>query len=248
MFSRNAASSRAIPIKKMIRLVLDNPAVPLQFGSNKAGMQSGPPLEGRPLLLAKAGWWLGRHAAVLAVRLLDSLGVHKEITNRILEPFSHIKVVMTTTELNNFYWLRDHPDAQPEIRYLAQCMKVSMDDFYPLQIGRGEWHVPYVDRNRDYETGRLVYSINGVELSPDDAIKVSASCCAQVSYRTLDGSIDKALKIYAMLIESEPQHASPVEHQASPKGYTSQGMTHRDKNKVWWSGNFREWIQFRQTL
>lgn len=40
VFSRNSASSRAIPVAKQLRRVLDDPFVPEKFGRNQAGMQS----------------------------------------------------------------------------------------------------------------------------------------------------------------------------------------------------------------
>ena len=69
------------------------------------------------------------------------------------------------------------------------------------------------------------------------AIKISASCCAQVSYRTLDTSIEKAIKIYNRLVESKPMHASPFEHQARPIYDMKQNV-----------GNFKGWKQHRHEI
>jgi hypothetical protein len=75
-----------------------------------------------------------------------------------------------------------------------------------------------------------------------------------VSYRLLDNSIEKAEKIYDMLVNSKPVHASPFEHQAKPMICASldwwgeEGTTHIDKDENVWSGNFQGWIQHRQLI
>ena len=40
MLSKNASSSRAIPVQKMIDAVIDGPAVPMFWGKNQPGMQA----------------------------------------------------------------------------------------------------------------------------------------------------------------------------------------------------------------
>jgi thymidylate synthase ThyX len=47
LFSRNAASSRAIPINKMMDQVLTAPAMPVEWGLNKSGMQAEEMLKGQ---------------------------------------------------------------------------------------------------------------------------------------------------------------------------------------------------------
>lgn len=254
LFSRNAASSRAIPIHKMIKLVRDNPVVPLKFGSNRPGMQAGEELSGWRQKAAETAWNMAKYSALNFVEILDKVGLHKQISNRILEPFSHIKVIMTATELSNFFWLRDHADAQPEIKELASKMLEAVNEYDHLigyaELEAGEWHLPYIHRVRD-EDGVMEYSSFRFEtsLSLEEARKVSASCCGQVSYRLMDQSVDKALSIYKRLVESTPVHASPFEHQATPIDPDNlTGVTHRDMNGDWWSGNLRGFVQFRQLI
>lgn len=263
VFSRNSASSRAIPIERMIKNIRDNPAAPIHWGKNQAGMQANEELIGREAELAQAIWLEAMYDALEHSSALHDVGVHKQIANRITEPFQHMKVVMTTTEHSNWFWLRAHKDAQPEIgghptEGLARKMKVCYDESVPQQLKVGMWHLPYVKCVYDYED-QFYLDENDKSISLEQAVMISASCCAQVSYRKSDGSLEKAETIYRKLIESEPCHASPVEHQAlcfddlnpdfeySPMTWPN-GVTHMDKNGELWSGNFRGWIQLRQLI
>ncbi|MNN64648.1 hypothetical protein D3C81_1800980 [compost metagenome] len=149
----------------------------------------------------------------------------------------------------------------------------------PFVIHPGEWHVPYVNRMRG-TSGLMylteVYIADDVYetqfLTAEEALAVSSSCCAQVSYRTLDMSLSKAQTIYGRLVDSEPVHASPFEHQATPMKYATgvsktlsyinmppaewtqaevewqDGVTHLDLNDKFWSGNFCGYIQHRQLI
>ena len=145
MFSRNASSSRAIPIMKMIQAVIDNPAMPIHWGKNQAGMQAREQLEDRYQLQAQLLWKAARDSAVEHAKTMLALGAHKQIVNRILEPFTHIRVIVTATNFANFFALRDHEDAQPEIRELAVAMKKAIEESTPQLLGIGEWHLPYLD-------------------------------------------------------------------------------------------------------
>lgn len=240
VFSRNASSSRAIPVAKMIEAVRANPAMPIHWGKNQPGMQADGQLIDELLDRAKDRWMQAANAAADIAESMNELGLHKQVANRILEPFQHMNVVVTATEWDNFFELRAHPDAQPEIHELALQMRKAMDTSIPMSLRYGEWHLPYVNRYRGEESGNSVifYGDKG-ELSVADAIMVSASCCAQVSYRKLDDSLEKARDIYERLIESKPAHASPFEHQATP----SVGRLHYGLN-----GNFNGWIQNRKLI
>ena len=255
MFSRNAASSRAIPVSKMIEQVRTSPAVPCHWGKNQAGMQAKEELTGSALDSAKFYWKDAAVDAALSAEYLSEDGVHKQIVNRILEPFQTMKTVVTATEWENFYWLRNHEDAQPEIKRLAEVMLEAVSKSKAIPLSTGQWHVPY------YRDGYWCESFTD---DLEDALAISASCCAQVSYRLLDDSIEKARMVYKRLVESSPVHASPFEHQASPMGTTSglygfnndevphdyweDGVTHMDSGYKFWSGNFQGWIQHRQLI
>lgn len=242
VFSRNGASSRAIPIKKQIEHIREFTAQPVSWGKNKTGMQATELIENPEIAIQV--WNLARDYAIQSAENMIELGIHKQISNRILEPFSHMKVVLTATEFSNWFELRDHEDAQPEIQELAKKMKEAMEKTPPKNLDFDEWHMPY------YNHG---FWSRDCSESLEDAIAISASCCAQVSYRKLDDSLDKAKNIYERLIASKPIHASPFEHQACPMKIDNDwknipGITHLDKNGNHWSNNFKGWIQYRSLI
>lgn len=227
MFSRNASSSRAIPVKKSIQMVLENPVIPLAFTKNKAGMQGGDPLGGDQHEKALKLWLYVRDVATEAAQELADLEVHKQYANRILEPFSHITVVCSATDYANFFALRCHPMAQPEIMALADLMYDEYQASNPNQMSIGDMHLPFVS-NEERE-----------ELPQDDLIKMSVARCARVSYLNHEGkkpTLEEDITLYNRLVGSAPIHASPAEHQAIAMGDESR------------SGNFRGWIQYRKLL
>lgn len=264
LFSRNAASSRAIPIEKMIEQVESNPAMPIEWGVNIAGMQAKTTHMHRPL--CEMTWKLCAARAVESAEALKALGLHKQIVNRVLEPFQWMKTVVTATEFDNFFWLRCHPDAQPEIRKLAELMYEEYKGNKPILLKHGGWHVPYYQGNygngvwkdcgyaRPEDVGNTNWEATDWKrggYTLEQALKISASCCAQVSFRTADDSLEKAERIYDRLVSSVPVHASPFEHQAiaiSKTDISQGGLTHEDCFGNLWSGNFKGWIQFRQLI
>lgn len=240
VFSRNASSSRAIPVAKMIQQVRAAPAMPIHWGKNQPGMQAheehDAPVEGlRDLygstygdLPIQQAWQVAAEHAAFIAKCMNDAGYHKQVVNRILEPFLHISVIVTATEWDNFFELRDHPDAQPEIRELAIQMRAAMGASTPVLRPRDRqtiaaWHLPYVTQE-ERDTYRN---------SPELLAMVSAARCARVSYLTHDGRVpnfDEDLALYDRLVGSRPLHASPIEHQAYPLPLADQ----RSKNFVGW--------------
>lgn len=221
--SRNASSSRAIPVKTMIKQVLDDPAVPVFWGKNKAGMQAKEELTGWRLHLVKAMWLLSRYPAVLFALIMIKLQLHKQIANRILEPWMYIETIITATEWTNFFSLRLHPDAQPEFQQLAKVMAKEYLKSKPLMR---DHHLPFVTKDEMEK-----YSIG-------DCLRFSVARCARVSYLNHDGSkpnIKKDLELWTSL--KSAGHMSPFEHQA---------WWQHDSNKF--SGNIRGYIQYRKSL
>lgn len=269
MFSRNSASSRAIPVISMLENIKNNPATFVHWGKNQAGMQAKEELQGIDRDAAEYIWKQSMEMACHQAEKMHNLGVHKQIVNRITEPYQHMKVIMTATDMNNWYWLRNHPDAQPEIRKLAHIMQEVDNAHQAVTLAENMWHLPYVKVLYLYENYMFEFPIsenskqvyfdeNNAEITLEEALMISASCCAQVSYRKQDGSLEKAELIFKRLVESEPCHASPVEHQAkcfsdSKLGkvswnYLPEGITHIDRNLNFYSGNLRGWIQYRQLI
>lgn len=256
LFSRNAMSSRAVPINKMIEQVRNNPATPVHWGKNQAGMQADEVLVEESLDNAKRQWKQSAIYAASQAEIMSSIGSHKQIVNRLLEPFQMMKTVLTATEFDNFFWLRCDPDAQPEIQELAKCMFDAMRQSQPEVLESEQWHTPYVEhifKGGKFESYCLTDEEDNVIklLTEEEAKAISASCCAQVSYRTLNNTYEKAMDIYSKLASGRKVHASPFEHVAKPMGDSpshEDGVTHKDDVGNYWSGNFKGWIQLRQTL
>lgn len=259
MLSKNSASSRAIPVATMHETIRTQGAQPVFWGKNQPGMQAAQELQGSDKSMARYTWAIARDMAIKFAKELADLGAHKQITNRITEPWMMMKTVISGTEWANFYYLRDHPDAQPEIRELARVMHEAHNNSTPQLLNPGEWHVPYVTTYRSIINNELLYADSkGDDISVEDARIISASCCAQVSYRKNDDTLEKAQKIFNQLIYSKPAHASPVEHQATPMDLPTYcnyepetwepGVTHVSANGDLWSGNLRGWIQHRKLI
>lgn len=243
LFSRNAASSRAIPVATIIDQVRNDPAMPIHWGANQSGMQAKEQLSQTNLENAQFIWREAAEAAADFAEELAYQGLHKQVSNRILEPFQWMKTVVTATCFENWFWLRDHADAQPEIRALAVEMLNQLDSQDPVDLTPDDWHMPYFGEG---------YWLLDCGIPLEDALAISSSCCAQVSFRKLDDTLDKARTIYSRLVESEPVHASPFEHQAKPMkrgaDFRNKGITHKDRAGKFWSGNFVGWIQHRQLI
>lgn len=249
LFSRNSASSRAIPVTKIIEQVRNNPAMPIHWGKNQPGMQAKEQLVDDDLQRAKDLWLLAaKDAANTAERMLAT-GGHKQWVNRVLETYQIMKVVLTSTDFGNFFWLRDHEDAQPEIEYLAKLMKIEYENTAPTFLSDNHWHLPYV-RTTVVGNEQSYWDERGERITLEQAIKISCSSCAQVSYRKLDTSLEKAEDLYKRLVESEPVHVSAFEHVAKVEEleFSRPGWTHQDKHSDLFSGNFKNWVQYRQLI
>jgi thymidylate synthase ThyX len=224
VFSRNASSSRAIPVKKILSAIWNDPAMPIHWGANQAGMQAKAEVSDFKQYVAEKLWrGCGKLACAFAYGM-TMIGLHKQVANRITEAWQHISVIVTATEWQNFMELRDHPDAQPEIRALAMEIKIAMEESEPVELKRGEWHLPYVS-----DEERKKYSVSVLK-------KISAARCARVSYLTHDGKtpdVTKDIELHDRLVASAPIHASPVEHQATP---SMSNKFHK---------NFKGWIPYR---
>ena len=223
VFSRNSASSRAIPTKKLIERVLENPALPVEWGVNKPGMSASEALTTEQTEEAKAEWLRARDSAVEHVRKLQAFNVHKQVINRPLEPFMWHAVIVTATEWKNFFALRLAPNAQPEIRVAAQHMRAAMDASEPTPVAPGEWHLPLV---QDDERG----------LPIEELKKISAARCARVSYLTHEGKRDIERDIELCRRLWTDRHLSPFEHVATPAGDAG------------FHANFRGWAQMRAEI
>lgn len=230
VFSRNASSSRAIPVGKLAQSSLDEMVEPIVWGMNQPGMQAKmEQLTGDQLEQAKKVWRETAEVCAAASTKLAELGLHKQWSNRLIEWFGHISVVVTSTEWDNFFALRDHELAQPEIKALAVAMKKAIEESYSVVLEAGEWHLPYITLEDRLETLYLQK-------------RMSAARCARVSYLKHDGgnpTVEEDLALFDRLVGSMPIHASPCEHQATPI---------EDESEAQLQGNFKGWVQFRKEL
>lgn len=233
VFSRNASSSRAIPVQRIIKAIQEEPAMPIYWGLNQKGMQAREEAAPDVIPAIETDWLQARDLMIeVAQTLLTKYNLHKQLVNRILEPWSHIYVVVTATEWDNFFNLRRHPDAMPEIRALADRMWEGLEAATPQRVIYDDWHLPYI-LQEDWEKWR---SRDGNSL---ELVQVSTARCARVSYRTHDGLVPKFeedLGLHEGLVSSG--HLSPLEHPATPNENNPEGFC----------GNFRGWLQYRKTV
>lgn len=242
VFSRGSASSRAIPVERMIQDVLDDPAMPVHWGKKQKGMQADQEHDLATIAHLKAIWLHGRDRAVeTAQRLLDE-GLHKQIANRVLEPWFHINTLVTATEWENFFSLRCHKDAQPEMQTLARAIAREMALSVSAKLTPGEWHLPYVTAEE-----RIGAESIGAQ---QDLIKLSVARCARVSYLTQQGAApqySEDMALYERLVVAQPIHASPAEHQATPDLCLDVNGKAEWQNPRQWR-NFMGWRQYRAMI
>ena len=263
-FSRSAASSRAIPVAKMLSQVWNNPAMPIHWGMNQKGMQAEHCFTGWKANFLKNLWQLCGRTVCIFVWVAMKMGLHKQTANRMLEPWQLMHVTLTTCKLANFFNLRIHKDAQPEICFLATAMKHAVDGSSPVRLNQGDWHLPWVEDEDYILAAQHLKHLTTTDTVTDLLKKMSAARCARSSYANFDGerSIAGDLNTYAKLVESVPVHASPCEHQATPDElkYAPVVDTHvvnAGDNRIGfvrqWSswrlhGNLTGYIQYRNTI
>jgi len=228
MFSFNAASSRAIPVEKFIKQVEEDPFIPIHWGAAQKGMQAYDVLSPEDAAVCEMDWLFCRDESVSRVRSMLHHGLHKQIANRILEPWMWTTVICSGVSgaWNNFFALRCHPEAEPHIQKLAYMSRDAMKASWPKLLEAGDWHLPLTGFPGDEV------------LSKDDLIKVSAGRCARVSYLTAEGTRDVSqdIALHDRLVSSK--HFSPTEHQAECSDLFPLS-----------GGNFGYgWLQYRKTL
>lgn len=272
MLGKSAGSSRARPSKAIIDQVKNDPMMPVEWGKNEPGMKAKTLLDAETTAEAKFWWGTAAKRAADNAAILEKLGAHKQIVNRLLEPFTYIDVLVTGTDWNNFFHLRDHEDADPTMHDLAVKAKKAIAESVPTQLKPGEWHLPYITPD-DWVWAKNFCKYGRVtrdEPTYQEMVlvlrKISAARCARVSYKLFDGTTDhmKDLQLFEDLIISEPVHASPSEHQGTPIRPTDEfkprinepfevsswdeGITHVDRDGQLWSSFFRGWVQHRKLI
>jgi hypothetical protein len=248
----------------MLQEIRDNPVIPLHWGKNQKGMQANEewnaPVDvchpdGYKPGTREEAWLAGCMDALNTAERFMAAGYHKQVVNRILEPYMHIDVLVTSTDWTNFLGLRDHPDAEPHIAILAREVKDALSDSKPYRLAEGQWHLPFADDVPDTAaTVEYLMARGGKWESADigrTLIKLSVARCARISYKPFDGKGDIPSEVarHDALVGSVPMHASPAEHQARPgdpileegcwNGFFSDASLH---------GNLYGWVQYRKTI
>lgn len=253
VFSRNSASSRAIPVNAMLKRIEEDPALPQFWGKNQKGMQASEELTGEALLKAQSIWDALRRNAVSGVRQLQApdVDLHKQLANRVTEPWMFITVICTSTSFTNWFRLRHHKDAQPEIKWVAEDMLPKYRASTPQKLLEGDWHLPYVT---GVDHAQLIEEGFGIEKLK----AISAGRVARVSYLTHDGKRDPEADIGLglRLGTQNPPHMSPLEHVAQAltlddwNGRALEEMMRAKNNGEPFNpmklGNFTAWLQFRK--
>jgi len=225
MFSRNSASSRAIPFEKMIENILADPFIPIKWGKNQKGMQAYEEFEaGSAVALASESAWVEcMKSTVRRAKVMHEMGLHKQIVNRLVEPWMWITVIASATCWDNFFKLRCHEAAEPHIQKIAYMARDLREAAEPTALDWGQWHLPLTGFDGDDE------------LLSNDLVKVSVARCARVSYLTHEGvrDVEADIKLHDRLLGNG--HWSPFEHAA---------VCHEEDV---FSGNFvNGWRQYRK--
>jgi hypothetical protein len=288
-FSYSAASSRAIPAAKMSEQLT---GMPVSFGKNQSGMQAGEEhnetitvkgyseayegryttglydLEYMHYYTPEEAWEAAKEDAVKWSNAFAEAGYHKQVYNRLTEPFQMIRVLVTSTETDNFFWLRNDKAADPTLQEQARCMFEAMQQSVPQILEPGQWHLPFVDC-RYYEDAEQCYLVDNKYVPLDEAIKVSCARCAATSFRNENYGLEKSLQVYDRLVNGDKVHAGALEHCGTPmeKEYYQHGfagdfsinepfdpntwqdgISHVDREGNLWSGNFCGFIQYRKLV
>lgn len=279
-FSYSAASSRAIPSAKMAEQLT---GMPVSFGKNQSGMQAGEEhteLIVRPYFddygwkteyTPQEAWEAAKEDAIGWSNAFAAAGYHKQVYNRLTEPFQMIRVLVSATETDNFFWLRNDKAADPTLQEQARCMYEAMQLSTPQVLEPGEWHLPFVNVTReDNKYMRQEFwesNYDGVILTTEEAIKVSCARCAATSFRNENYGLEKSLQVYDRLVNGDKVHAGALEHCGTPmeekvlhKALTGcvnylfipdtwqQGISHVDRDGQLWSGNYCGFVQYRKLV
>ena len=255
-FSFSYGSTRAIPIQKQIQKVVNDPFIPISWGRAGKGMQATEELTEKERLVAEKIWLCARdNALYMAGKLTGAcfvdedgfkcpdaqpelgtqLKVHKQIAGRLLQPFSWRIGLITATDWKQFFHLRCHPDAQPEIQKLAWIMFDAYMGSTPVEKEVGEWHLPFVTDEDVLEATQR--EDGSVRLFAEYLCKLSTARCARVSYLTHDGKRDPQadVELHDRLLGSG--HWSPMEHQAKAMPELARYRSY---------GNLHGWFQYRK--
>lgn len=258
MFTRSSASSRAIPVAKMIQRVMEDPYVPTTWGKNQKGMTAAEEILGEDALACEKTWLFARDRMVEHAECLMKIGVHKQLANRLLEPFMWHTIINTATEYSNFFGLRCDKNAQPDMQIVANCVRQAYNMSEPKLLKTGQWHAPYAQGNDELSS---------------QLREITSGRCARVSYLTHDGkhSPTDDIRLHDTLLEN--RHMAPLEHAARPMDDYEYTELFKQPKVEWdgskfvrvtdfahgesvdddtvynhFCGNFNGWVQYRKEI
>lgn len=247
MFSRNGASSRAIPVEKVLKRIEDEPMLPVWWGKNQSGMQAKEELDPETRDRVKSIWLRGCREALNLSRDLRALGLHKQLANRVTEPWAFITMVVTATEYENFFALRGHGDAQPELQKNAfEALRLYREESKPRPLKAGEWHLPFV-------TGYDEEDLRAAGFSTDELCKISTGRCGRVSFLSHEGKREPREDVQKCDDLASSGHMSPFEHPAQAMTTEQWEDWGRIQAEAWIKhrvpmGNFWGFRQYRKTF
>jgi glutaredoxin-related protein len=151
---------------------------------------------------AEVLWLDALDNTIKTVLSLQEVGIHKQDTNRLLEPYSYVDLVLSGTNWKNLFDLRCAPDAQPAFRAIALKMQLLLELEPPEILSPGDWHIPF---DGFYSKMHTV----------EEKIKIAIARIARVSYAT-HGKEGVSYESDFALADSLLQngHLSPLEHVA----------------------------------
>jgi hypothetical protein len=192
------------------------------WGENEPGMKAHKEVSSE----TATAWWLECMEYALAQHQKGlELNLHKEVLNRILEPFAHVVVILSATETFNFFDVRAFGvGVQSETAMLARSMYEALTASTPKEVDVGGWHLPLVP-----EEERTDNQLN-------DAY-VSAARCGRVSFLLPELNYPTDLKKGRNM--EVVKHWSPLEHQATPYSPAVHGDTPDIQR------NYKGWVQLR---
>lgn len=238
--SKNSASSRAIPHARFMEKIAADPYMPAWTGA-KGGMQ-GDPLAPGATDAADRIWLAARDSMIGFAGQLNAAGVHKQDSNRLLEPWAWVTQIVTATGEGwaNFFMLRCHEMAHPAFRKIARLMFLALRESKPDTLEPGQWHLPFVPREEALAVRfhPPVAPLGHWQEIPQ-ILRRSPARCAWVSYENhekdaTDAAVDRTCE---RLVGSRPVHSSPFEHQGTPG---------EDDDPR--AGNLWRWVQLRKLL
>ncbi len=269
VFSRNSASSRAIPVWKRLAEVLHNPYIPIHFGKNKSGMQSAEDLSEEVRVKARELWLSGRNIAAVQAFMLaggydqimkDAKGDPKaeavcEAINRYLATYkrslpelvplanpAHKQHVNRVLEPYGWHTVIATGTHWRNF-YALRASRMAQPEIQDLAILMARAHMS--SRPVPLENGEwhlpLIFDEDRREVAdPMKLARISSARCGRVSYLTHDGK--RALDKDLDMADGLQSngHSSPFEHPALAD--TGGSKHHYDSNFGF------PWVQYRKLL